>query len=542
MKEIAILCDKLDIPREIVERIIQYDVWIDYASLEDTIAELFLPKRWDKGIEEVRAYLGEDPFGFKMLTCMLHCLSTTHTVYQEYHISDQIYIETMKCFGRYLNEHQKTYGYYAFDQEQWVVRQISARLFRIKELEFELIDWNRQQYISIHVPGDVQLTEEKLIDSFWEARQFFREHFPAYCEKPMRGAGWLLSPTLKKLLPPTSNILKFQNFFLIEKNNAVYQYKKWVFKRDDLPLEEMPDTTLLQRNLKTYLLQGNEFVGAHGYLKRTVFDMHGEDGGKNFFRWIGHGLADSADILKRSQIVRFCKRQLYRPYDLVRKIYMQLTYRAVLSEISFCRKKIIALTFDDGYGDALQIFRKLEQYQVKATFFVSGIWIEQEYNIFQKISDAGHEIANHTYSHLNAAEVSESELLKDIDKNQRLLYQITGKKNRLFRFPYHIYNKRLVHAVANAGLLSIGWTIDPRDWVGISAEEIHKRVAENGKIENGAIILMHTYGKHTAEALDLIIPALQSRGYEMTTLSELLNEVLFYRHILKSCEKRKSIE
>lgn len=71
------------------------------------------------------------------------------------------------------------------------------------------------------------------------------------------------------------------------------------------------------------------------------------------------------------------------------------------------------------------------------------------------------------------------------------------------------------------------------DWKGIRPEEIFDNVVRNDDLGNGAIILMHNSGEHTAEALDLIIPALSQRGYELVEISDLLKSVPFYRRLLK---------
>ena len=83
-----------------------------------------------------------------------------------------------------------------------------------------------------------------------------------YCDS------WMLVPVLQKLLPPSANILKFQNRFEIlrveEESRAVLD---WICPDPTVPYEQLPEDTTLQRNIKKYLLSGGKFGWALGRLK-----------------------------------------------------------------------------------------------------------------------------------------------------------------------------------------------------------------------------------------------------------------------------------
>lgn len=190
------------------------------------------------------------------------------------------------------------------------------------------------------------------------------------------------------------------------------------------------------------------------------------------------------------------------------------------------KKKRIALTFDDGYKYTVPILEKLEKHHVKATFFVCGDWMERNAEGYKKIFDGKHEIANHSYSHIHMDKLSDEEVLTEIDRVQQLSRKLVGKEGRWFRFPYGKRDERLCRLVHKKKMRSVGWTIDTRDWENISAEEILRNVMEN--VKDGDIVLMHTLGEHTVEALDLLIPALKESGYKMVKLSELINNMILY--------------
>lgn len=218
-------------------------------------------------------------------------------------------------------------------------------------------------------------------------------------------------------------------------------------------------------------------------------------------------------------------------------------YRQLLGDdidsICLCKRKIVALTFDDGYGYASQILHKLSRHQVKATFFLCGDWLEKNPEDCRKISEGGHEIGNHSYSHTNMLNLSDTEICREIDRTERKLEEITGKESRLFRFPYGKSSRRLTQLVERNGLLPVRWSVDSNDWRDISAEKICSNIINNKGLDNGAIILFHTNHQHTAEALDLVIPALKRMGYQMTTVSELIGATGIYRYKMKSRERRK---
>lgn len=187
----------------------------------------------------------------------------------------------------------------------------------------------------------------------------------------------------------------------------------------------------------------------------------------------------------------------------------------------FNGEKKIALTFDDGYKNSVEILDKLKKYEIKATFFVCGDWIKDNAEEFKRIFQEGHEIGNHTYNHLQMDELSDSEVNDEIDSVEELSRKIIGEQNILFRFPYGKSNKHLVRLIEKKGFSGIGWSIDTRDWTGITAEEIFTNVVESKELKDGAIILLHTTSMHTAEALDLIIPYLMETGFEMVKISDL---------------------
>lgn len=191
-------------------------------------------------------------------------------------------------------------------------------------------------------------------------------------------------------------------------------------------------------------------------------------------------------------------------------------------------RKQVALTFDDGHKYAMEILEGLQKHHVKATFFLCGWCMERDPEICRSIYKGKHEIGNHSYSHAYMDKLSDPEVLEEIGKVQQISEKLTGRESKWFRFPYGKKDEHLCQLVHQKGLRSVGWSIDSRDWEGISAEQIFNNVMEQREIRSGDIILMHTSGAHTAEALDLIIPALKRQGCQMVRISDLAWRPLLY--------------
>jgi peptidoglycan/xylan/chitin deacetylase (PgdA/CDA1 family) len=199
------------------------------------------------------------------------------------------------------------------------------------------------------------------------------------------------------------------------------------------------------------------------------------------------------------------------------------TPASVLVSSGSIQKKEIALTFDAGSDAAgIQILDVLKKHNVKATFFLTGKWVEK-YPIYAKrIANEGHDIGNHTYSHPDAVITTANAFVQDMVKAEQAIQAATNKSPRpYFRFPYGSYNTSSLKAVGGAGYpLSIQWSLDTIDWQQPTTEIIISRIEQGAS--NGDIILMHIGGVNTPEAVDKAIPWLKAQGYQLVTLSELL--------------------
>lgn len=191
-------------------------------------------------------------------------------------------------------------------------------------------------------------------------------------------------------------------------------------------------------------------------------------------------------------------------------------------------EKVVALTFDDApteYTD--EVLQTLADKNVKTTFFAIGQALEEFPETGKAIVDAGHEIANHSYSHqrflLKSQEFIEYEL-KTTDK----LIRETGYKDEIyFRPPNGKKLFGLPWYLSRNNITTIMWDVEP-DTYNTKTGKAGADFIVTYTIEHtrpGSIILLHPFCKNCSsdrEALPAIIDELRSRGYSFVTVAELL--------------------
>ena len=184
--------------------------------------------------------------------------------------------------------------------------------------------------------------------------------------------------------------------------------------------------------------------------------------------------------------------------------------------------KVVALSFDAAWGneDTQTLIDILSRYDVHTTFFVVGDWVEKYPESVKALSEAGHEVMNHSSSHAHFSSLSTEQITADIGACNDKIAAVTGAKPTLFRCPYGEYDDHVIQAVESMGMTAVQWDVDSLDWKGISAQEIQQRVLKN--VRSGSIILFHNAAEHTPEALPGIIEALQADGYTIVPVSQIL--------------------
>ncbi|MEN8225159.1 MAG: polysaccharide deacetylase family protein [Bacteroidota bacterium] len=187
-------------------------------------------------------------------------------------------------------------------------------------------------------------------------------------------------------------------------------------------------------------------------------------------------------------------------------------------------QKSISITFDDGPDPLItpRVLDLLEEYELKATFFLIGKNIPGNEHLVKRMLDEGHIIGNHSYSHSNYFGFLRSEkVIKDLKKNELLIETICKKKTNLFRPPFGVTNPNIAKAVRSLDYTAIGWNIRSLDGIKKNSAKTTKRVMK--RLKPGGIILFHDNHAGIFTILEQLIEKTQKEGYSIVSLDEILN-------------------
>lgn len=192
-------------------------------------------------------------------------------------------------------------------------------------------------------------------------------------------------------------------------------------------------------------------------------------------------------------------------------------------------KKEIALTFDAGAsGDPLPLILKaLRDRHLHVTMFFTGKFAERyPEGLRQAVAD-GHEIGNHTYSHLDSTKLTDSKIKEELERTDAIIDRIAGIGTKPYwRPPLGARNNHVLNVAVSEGYRSIYWTLDSLDSVGKpkTPDFIFNRVTNTPNVDlDGAIVLQHFGSEPSALALPRILDKLDEMGLRVVTVSELLS-------------------
>ena len=265
--DIITLYKKINLQEEIIEKVNKFINNCNIDKYKNDIINLTNKETAFSTYEKLSKLFASDTENIAILSIYLLSLLKTYDKYKQENIDDVIFVDTMKCFTRFIEECNVKNGKYYFDRAWWTYKQSSMIIFKIKELEYEFID--DEKIISIHIPSDAKLTKNNIIDSLNELKKFIKQHKKEYEESKIICDSWLLSIKLKDLLNKDSNILTFQSFFNIYKiNEESDDCYEWIFKKSSkIDYKLLPEETSLQRKVKELMMKGQHLGSATGELK-----------------------------------------------------------------------------------------------------------------------------------------------------------------------------------------------------------------------------------------------------------------------------------
>lgn len=183
--------------------------------------------------------------------------------------------------------------------------------------------------------------------------------------------------------------------------------------------------------------------------------------------------------------------------------------------------KQIALTFDDGPHPAYtpKLLAILKAAKVKATFFVIGHMAQTCPDLVKRIAREGHEVANHTFSHVTLTNLSERDVATEYKANNLILTRLTGKRVRYCRPPGGDFDLHVLKAAARLNLTTVLWTDDPGDYANPGDSILLRR--EIQRLSDGGIILLHDGSINTIDTLAEFIAEARRQGFKFVSLDAL---------------------
>ncbi|HEY8449844.1 MAG TPA: polysaccharide deacetylase family protein [Bacillota bacterium] len=183
----------------------------------------------------------------------------------------------------------------------------------------------------------------------------------------------------------------------------------------------------------------------------------------------------------------------------------------------------MALTFNDGPDPATtpQLLRLLEQYGVKATFFIPGETAQRYPNWVRQMVHAGHAVENRGWYASRRAAEDVDRLARELVRSQALLKTLTGREPRFFRPVGARVDGTAIAAAREVGLSIVLWTnIGAEDAPSIAADELQRWLRDD--VYPGAIIMLHGDNPVAVTALEALLPQWKAAGATFLTLEQLL--------------------
>lgn len=179
----------------------------------------------------------------------------------------------------------------------------------------------------------------------------------------------------------------------------------------------------------------------------------------------------------------------------------------------------MVLSFDDG-PDPLytpHILDTLREHDVRAMFFVCGEMANDNRDLVRRISDEGHTVGNHTWTHPLVTELPRAGITDELGRTSDVIEEITGEAPLWYRAPYGAWNRDSFEIGAAMGMEPMAWTVDTLDWTEPGTDTIVRRVGQGAGA--GVVVLSHDAGGNRSQsvaALRRYLPELLDGGYRLT--------------------------
>lgn len=186
-------------------------------------------------------------------------------------------------------------------------------------------------------------------------------------------------------------------------------------------------------------------------------------------------------------------------------------------------KPMVTFLINVAWGNEFipPILETLKKHDVKATFFFDGSWTKKNPDLAKAIHNDKHEIGNHAYSHPDLKTFSNEQTMNELKRTNDIIEETLNVKPKWFAPPSGSFKDETIKIAHKLDLFTILWTTDTIDWRNPNPSEMANRVVS--EVHNGTMILMHPT-KSSAEGLEQMITEIQKKGYQLGTVSDMMDE------------------
>ena len=182
----------------------------------------------------------------------------------------------------------------------------------------------------------------------------------------------------------------------------------------------------------------------------------------------------------------------------------------------------LAISFDAAWGadKTREIMAVCKEYDITATFFLVGFWVEKYPDMVKEIYNNGFEIGVHSSTHPDMTKLNKKQIREELACNIKAVEDLTGFTPKLFRPPFGYYNNDLIDVCQELNLQCIEWSVDSLDWKGLTAGEIASRVTS--KAGKGSIVLFHNNSDNIIEGLKMTLQYFKDNKLQVVSIGQLI--------------------
>lgn len=215
------------------------------------------------------------------LVCYLNYCDIAEEFYKAHNIPLNIMFDTLLDIKIWAYRYKEIFGGFGVKEINWLHNNIECNIFRLGRLQFKFgkamlfsKKYNLRMFediLEIHIPRGDRLVFKDCLDSFDQAKTFFKKYFPDYKYRHITCGSWMLDNiVLPKILPAESNIIAFQNSFNIIFRVRSYDCIRFVFgeHKNKKNLDDFECRTSFQTKLKENICSGRPSYVGYGVIKQ----------------------------------------------------------------------------------------------------------------------------------------------------------------------------------------------------------------------------------------------------------------------------------